>query len=166
MFFVEEDMEVRTNPMRLLDRMGIEYKVHDYSQTGAVSGMEVAEAMDEDPNLACKTLVTVGKSHKNHVFVLAVNRELDLKKAAASVGEKSVEMLHSKQLLSTTGYVHGGCSPMCIKKEMDVTLDSRSAENEMIYVSAGKIGFQLELRTADLIRAADMRTADISRDVQ
>ena len=159
-------MEVRTNPMRLLDRLGIDYKVHDYSKTDAIGGMEVARAMGEDPDLVCKTLVTVGKSRKNHVFVLAVNRELDLKKAAASVGEKSLEMIPSKNLLGTTGYVHGGCSPMCIKKEMDVVLDTPSSLNERIYVSAGKIGYQLELRTADLIRAAGMTTADISRDAQ
>ncbi len=149
--------------MRLLDRLGIPYQVHDYGDTGVIAGMDVASVLKEDPDEACKTLVTVGKSGRLHVFVVPVSRELDLKKAAASVEEKSVEMLPSKELLSKTGYVHGGCSPLCLKRDATVVLDSVPASHERIYVSAGKVGLQIELRTEDLIRAASMKVADISR---
>ena len=112
--------------------------------------MEVAEALDEDPGMVFKTLVTVGKSKTNYVFVVPVNKELNLKKAAHSVGEKSIEMIKQKELLPLTGYVHGGCSPIGMKKQFSTTID-RSAENYgRIIFSAGKIGYQVEVSLEDL----------------
>ena len=142
--------EEKTNVMRILDQKKIEYKSYNYLQTGAVNGMEVAEALDEDPGMVFKTLVTVGKSKTNYVFVVPVNKELNLKKAAHSVGEKSIEMIKQKALLPLTGYVHGGCSPIGMKKQFSTTID-RSAENYgRIIVSAGKIGYQVEVSLEDL----------------
>ena len=112
--------------------------------------MEVSEALDEDPGMVFKTLVTVGKSKTNYVFVVPVNKELNLKKAAHSVGEKSIEMIKQKELLPLTGYVHGGCSPIGMKKQFSTTID-RSAENYgRIIFSAGKIGYQVEVSLEDL----------------
>ena len=142
--------EEKTNVMRILDQKKIEYKSYNYLQTGAVNGMEVAEALDEDPGMVFKTLVTVGKSKTNYVFVVPVNKELNLKKAAHSVGEKSIEMIKQKELLPLTGYVHGGCSPIGMKKPLSTTID-RSAENYgRIIFSAGKIGYQVEVSLEDL----------------
>ena len=142
--------EEKTNVMRILDQKKIEYKSYNYLQTGAVNGMEVAEALDEDPGMVFKTLVTVGKSKTNYVFVVPVNKELNLKKAAHSVGEKSIEMIKQKELLPLTGYVHGGCSPIGMKKQFSTTID-RSAENYgRIIFSAGKIGYQVEVSLEDL----------------
>ena len=142
--------EEKTNVMRILDQKKIEYKSYNYLQTGAVNGMEVAEALDEDPGMVFKTLVTVGKSKTNYVFVVPVNKELNLKKAAHSVGEKSIEMIKQKELLPLTGYVHGGCSPIGMKKQFSTTID-RSAENHgRIIFSAGKIGYQVEVSLEDL----------------
>lgn len=140
----------KTNVMRILDQKKIEYKSYSYLQTGAVNGMEVAQALDEDPGMVFKTLVTVGKSKTNYVFVVPVNKELNLKKAAHSVGEKSIEMIKQKELLPLTGYVHGGCSPIGMKKQFSTTID-RSAENYgRIIFSAGKIGYQVEVSLEDL----------------
>ena len=142
--------EEKTNVMRILDQKKIEYKSYNYLQTGAVNGMEVAEVLDEDPGMVFKTLVTVGKSKTNYVFVVPVNKELNLKKAAHSVGEKSIEMIKQKELLPLTGYVHGGCSPIGMKKQFSTTID-RSAENYgRIIFSAGKIGYQVEVSLEDL----------------
>ena len=142
--------EEKTNVMRILDQKKIEYKSYNYLQTGAVNGMEVAEALDEDPGMVFKTLVTVGKSKTNYVFVVPVNKELNLKKAAHSVGEKSIEMIKQKELLPLTGYVHGGCSLIGMKKQFSTTID-RSAENYgRIIFSAGKIGYQVEVSLEDL----------------
>ena len=142
--------EEKTNVMRILNQRKVEYKSYNYLQTGAVNGMEVAEALDEDPGMVFKTLVTVGKSKTNYVFVVPVNKELNLKKAAHSVGEKSIEMIKQKELLPLTGYVHGGCSPIGMKKQFSTTID-RSAENYgRIIFSAGKIGYQVEVSLEDL----------------
>lgn len=106
----------KTNVMRILDQKKIKYKVHEYKDSGAVSGVEVAAALGQDPKRAFKTLVTIGKSGNHYVFMVPVAEELDLKKAAKSVGEKNIEMIKSKELLPLTGYIHGGCSPVGMKK--------------------------------------------------
>ena len=106
----------KTNVMRLLDQQGLPYAVHDYSHTDALSGAEVASVLGQDPERVFKTLVTVGRSGQHYVFVIPVLRELDLKKAAAASGEKSIAMVKSKELLPLTGYIHGGCSPIGMKK--------------------------------------------------
>ena len=140
----------KTNVMRILDQKKITYISHNYLDTGAVSGTEVAEALGEDPEMVFKTLVTVGKSKTNYVFVVPVNKELNLKKAAQSVGEKSIEMIKSKELLPLTGYIHGGCSPIGMKKQFRTVIDKSAAEKERIIFSGGKIGYQVEMMLKDL----------------
>ncbi len=140
----------KTNVMRILDQKKIEYKSYNYLQTGAVNGMEVAETLNEDPGMVFKTLVTVGKSKTNYVFVVPVNKELNLKKAAHSVGEKSIEMIKQKELLPLTGYIHGGCSPIGMKKQFATTIDSSAENYGRIIFSAGKIGYQVEVSLEDL----------------
>lgn len=140
----------KTNVMRILDQNKIEYKVHDYSNTNAISGVDVANVLNEDENLVYKTLVTIGKSNNYYVFLLPVNKELDLKKAALSVNEKSIDMVKSKELLQLTGYIHGGCSPIGMKKQFKTIIDNSILNNKTIYFSAGKIGYQIEINIKDL----------------
>lgn len=111
-------MEEKTNVMRILDQKKINYKSHYYGDSGAVSGLEVARVLGEDPSRVFKTLVTEGKSRNYYVFMIPVAEELDLKKSAKAVGEKSVEMVKSKELLPLTGYIHGGCSPIGMKNTL------------------------------------------------
>ena len=151
----------KTNVMRLLEQKGIPYTPHDYRASGAVGGTEVAAALDEDPARVFKTLVTVGASGGYYVFVIPVAEELDLKKAAKAVGEKSIAMLPQKELLPLTGYLHGGCSPIGMKKPFPTVLHQSAAEQESIYVSAGKVGFQVEVAPADLQKMLPMRLADV-----
>ena len=155
-------MEEKTNVMRLLEQKKIPYRAHNYTGTGAVSGTQVAQVLGEDPDRVYKTLVTTGKSKQHYVFVIPVAKELDLKKAAKAVGEKSIEMLKQKDLLPLTGYVHGGCSPMGMKKIFPTVLDSSAQEHDTICVSAGKIGFQVELSPADLGRLVPFTFADVT----
>ena len=151
----------KTNVMRLLEQKGIPYTPHDYRASGAVGGTEVAAALGEDPARVFKTLVTQGASGGHYVFVIPVAEELDLKKAAKAVGEKSIAMLPQKELLPLTGYLHGGCSPIGMKKPFPTVLHQSAAEQESIYVSAGKVGFQAELAPADLQKMLPMRLADV-----
>lgn len=151
----------KTNVMRLLEQKGIPYTPHDYRASGAVGGTEVAAALDEDPARVFKTLVTQGASGGHYVFVIPVAEELDLKKAAKAVGEKSIAMLPQKELLPLTGYLHGGCSPIGMKKPFPTVLHQSAAERESIYVSAGKVGFQVEVTPADLQKMLPMRLADV-----
>ena len=151
----------KTNVMRLLEQKGIPYTPHDYRASGAVGGTEVAAALDEDPARVFKTLVTQGASGGHYVFVIPVAEELDLKKAAKAVGEKSIAMLPQKELLPLTGYIHGGCSPIGMKKPFPTVLHQSAAERESIYVSAGKVGFQMEVAPADLQKMLPMRLADV-----
>ena len=120
--------KMKTNVMRLLDQKKIPYEEYVYESNGAISGLEVAQSLGQDPKKVFKTLVTIGKSKKNYVFVIPVGEELDLKKAAQAVGEKSIEMLKMKDLLPLTGYVHGGCSPIGMKKFFQTTVHT-SAQN-------------------------------------
>ena len=152
----------KTNVMRILDQKKIDYISHNYVDTGAVSGMEVAEALGEDPDMVFKTLVTVGKSKVNYVFVVPVNKELNLKKAAQSVGEKSIEMIKSKELLSLTGYIHGGCSPIGMKKQFATIIDKSAQEHEKIIFSGGKIGYQVGVRLEDLKKVICFQLEDVT----
>ena len=135
----------KTNVMRLLEQHKIAYQSHCYLDSGAVSGVDVATVLGQDPRRVFKTLVTVGKSGQHYVFVIPVQRELELKKAAAAAGEKSIAMLPSKQLLPLTGYIHGGCSPIGMKKPFPTFLDASAEGFPTILFSAGKIGYQVEL---------------------
>lgn len=151
----------KTNAMRIIEREGVEYKVHTYDG-GALSGVEVAAVLGEDVSRVYKTLVTVAQPNKYYVFVIPVAAELDLKKAAKAANEKSVEMLHQKQLLPTTGYIHGGCSPVGMKKLFPTFFDS-SAEGKIIFVSGGKVGMQVELSSSDLLRITNGKLAELTR---
>lgn len=143
-------MDYKTNVMRMLDQKKIPYKSYSYADTDAISGTEVAEVLGQNPAQVFKTLVTVSKANQYYVFVIPVEKELDLKRSAASVGEKSVRMLPAKELLSLTGYVHGGCSPIGMKKVFRTVVDETASEHETIIFSAGKIGYQVELSLEDL----------------
>lgn len=152
---------VKTNAIRMLDSKKIDYQVHDYSDTDALSGMEVATVLNQNPNRVFKTLVTIGKSNNYYVFLVPVNEELDLKKAALSVNEKSVSMVKSKDLLSLTGYIHGGCSPIGMKKTFKTTIHDTAANYETIIFSAGKIGYQIETSLDNLSKIIEFQIADI-----
>ncbi len=152
----------KTNVMRLLDAKHIAYESHFYTDTGAVAGMEVAAVLGENPDQVFKTLVTVGKSGRHFVFVVPVAKELDLKKAAESVGEKKIEMIREKELLPLTGYVHGGCSPVGMKKQFPTVIDASCRQQTTMMVSGGKIGCQVELAPQDLEKAIPYQTAEIS----
>ncbi len=155
-------MEDKTNVMRLLDQKKIKYQGHYYGDTDAISGMEVVEALGQNKECVFKTLVTVGKSKKNYVFVIPVAEELDLKKAAKAVGEKSIEMIKSKELLGLTGYIHGGCSPIGMKKFFRTTIHSSVHDIDTFCISAGKIGYQIELTVEDLAKVIKFETADLT----
>ena len=138
-------MENKTNVMRILDSKKIKYEMYDYSESDALSGTEVAQFLNQNPDTVFKTLVTAGKSGNHYVFMVPVCKELDLKKAAKSAGEKSIEMIKSKELLPLTGYIHGGCSPIGMKKQFKTFIDISAENYEKIIFSAGKIGYQVEL---------------------
>ena len=157
--------EFKTNVMRILDKAKITYKAHTYDHSdGAIDGAAVAEKMGQNPEQVFKTLVTKGAGRDYYVFVVPVLKELDLKRAAKSVGEKHVEMIHVKDINKVTGYIRGGCSPIGMKKQF-VTVFDKSAENiETIIVSAGKIGYQIELAPKDLIELVGAKTAESTAD--
>ena len=151
----------KTNALRLLDRMKIPYEAYTYPCEEFTDGGDVAKQLGLAPEDVCKTLVTVGKSGGHYVFVLPVNRELDRKKAASLVGEKSLEMLHVKDLLATTGYIRGGCTALGMKKQFPTVVEESLREKESIYVSGGKRGLQLKLAPGDLVRAASAMWGDV-----
>ena len=153
--------EVKTNVMRILEKQKIPYKHYCYEGTGAVNGVEVAAALNEDANRVFKTLVTVSKSRHYYVFMIPVAEELNLKKAAAAVKEKDVEMLKQKELLPLTGYIHGGCSPIGMKKQFPTVVHASAQDYETIIYSAGKVGYQVETSLADLQKIINCTTADI-----
>ncbi len=152
----------KTNVMRVLDSKKVKYKSYSYANTDALSGTEVASVLKQNPKQVFKTLVTVGKSNKNYVFVVPVEKELDLKKGATAVGEKKIEMIKSKELLALTGYIHGGCSPIGMKKFFTTVID-KSAENfDTIIFSAGKIGYQVEVSLNDLSKVIRFSLFDLT----
>ena len=154
-------MEEKTNVMRILEQKKIKYNSYSYASTQAISGMEVATALNQDPNCVFKTLVTVGTTRSNYVFLVPVNKELNLKKAAKSVNEKKVEMIKSKELLPLTGYIHGGCSPIGMKKQFKTVINTTAQNFEKIIFSAGKIGYQVEMSLENLQKVINFTLADI-----
>jgi Cys-tRNA(Pro)/Cys-tRNA(Cys) deacylase len=142
--------EQKTNVMRLLEQAKIPYENYCYADTDAVSGDDVAKALGENPNQVFKTLVTVGKSGQHYVFVIPVNCELNLKKGAKAVGDKSIEMIKQKELLPLTGYIHGGCSPIGMKKLFTTVINSTAKDFDTIIFSAGKVGYQVQVAPDDL----------------
>ncbi len=151
----------KTNALRELDTMGISYECTSYDCDGFMDGISVAAAIGKSCDETYKTLVTVGNSRSNYVFVIPADRELDLKKAAAAVGEKSVAMIHAKDITPTTGYVKGGCSPVGMKKAFRTVIHAAAADLPTITVSAGKLGMQMTLSPADLARACKAEFAEI-----
>ena len=154
--------EEKTNVMRLLDGRKIIYNSYCYADTDAISGTEVAAVLGQDPDHVFKTLVTVGASGRNYVFVIPVACELDLKKAAAAVREKNIVMIKSKELLPLTGYIHGGCSPIGMKKLFPTVVDSTAELFDTIVFSAGKIGYQVEMSPSDLAEMIPCSFADLT----
>ncbi len=153
--------EDKTNVMRILDGKKIPYESHSYKPDATMSGEEIAAILGEDPRKVFKTLVTQGRSGAYYVFVVPVGAELDLKKAAKASGEKSIGMIKQKELLALTGYVHGGCSPIGMKKQFPTFIHETAAGCEKVFVSAGKVGYQIEVAPADLIGIAGCTVADI-----
>lgn len=153
--------EEKTNVMRVLDSKKISYSSHSYEQDPTLTGEDIAAILGEDPEKVFKTLVTQGKSGQFYVFVVPVKEELNLKKAAKAAGEKSVAMIKQKELLPLTGYVHGGCSPIGMKKQFKTFIHKTAADHDIIFVSAGKVGFQVELAVNDLIKASGCIPGDI-----
>lgn len=153
----------KTNVMRLLDGKKIPYSSHSYTPDSNMTGEDIAALLNEPPGRVFKTLVTQGKSGTSHyVFIVPVNTELDLRKAAKAAGEKSVSMIKQKELLPLTGYIHGGCSPVGMKKQFPAFIHETALEFDTIFVSAGKVGYQIELSPKDLITVAGCRSADIA----
>ena len=151
----------KTNVMRILDQHSVAYNSFFYGDTDAVSGPDVAAVLNQDPDRVFKTLVTEGRSGQHYVFVIPVMRELSLKKAAAAAGEKSIAMVRSKELLPLTGYIHGGCSPIGMKKPFPTFLEQSAAHLDAILFSAGRIGFQVEVAPGDLVRLTPCQYADL-----
>ncbi|MDO5733212.1 MAG: Cys-tRNA(Pro) deacylase [Eubacteriales bacterium] len=140
----------KTNALRLLDRAGVEYQTHSYDADACEDGVEVAAAIGAPTERVFKTLVTRARSGQIYVFSIPVDANLNLKRAAALVSEKSLEMIHVRELLSTTGYIRGGCSPIGMKKRFPVAIDETALQYERIFLSAGQRGLQMELRASDL----------------
>ena len=151
----------KTNVMRLLEQKKAAYTSHYYGDTDAVSGADVAAVLGEDPARVYKTLVTVAGSGEHYVFLVPVDKELELKKAAKAVGEKSVAMIKTKELLPLTGYIHGGCSPVGMKKPLRTVIDASAAGFDTILFSAGKIGYQVETSLGELAKVIRFDLADI-----
>ena len=156
--------EEKTNVMRALEQKGVPYTPHTYPHGDgeAPDGVAVARSLGLDPARVFKTLVTRGASGGHYVFDIPVEATLDLKKAARAVGEKAVAMLPQRELLPLTGYVHGGCSPIGMKKQFPTVFHHSALDQETIFVSAGKIGFQVELSPADLMKLVRGTAADVT----
>ena len=152
----------KTNAMRLLDAKKIPYVCRTYAPDGSMTGEEIAALLGEDVKRVFKTLVTVGKSGGHYVFVIPVAAELDLKKAARAAGEKSVAMIKQKELLPLTGYIHGGCTSIGMKKPFPTFLHETASSYDTIFISAGRVGMQLELSPLDLAKAVDCTAADLT----
>lgn len=155
-------MDDKTNVIRILDKQKIKYKCYNYDNANAYSGTEVAQMINKPFEKVFKTLVLTSKSKRNYVFVVPVEKTLDLKKAAKIVGEKNVEMLPMKELLPLTGYVHGGCSPIGMKKFFRTIIDISAKCFEEIIFSAGKIGMQVEMSLTDLEKVIKVEYSDVT----
>ena len=156
--------ELKTNAMRMLDRMKIPYEYETYECEDFTDGIETADKLGYDHARVYKTLVTTGKSGEHYVFVIPIEAEIDFKKAAKAVGEKSLEMLHLKNLTKVTGYVRGGCTAIGMKKQFPTVIQKDAEELTQMHVSGGKLGMQLKLAPEDLKKAAKAQFADVIRD--
>ena len=152
----------KTNVGRILDQKKIEYGCYSYELDASLTGSQIARIVGVDPERMFKTLVTTSHSKQNYVFVVPVDKELDLKKAAKAVNEKSIEMVKMKDLLALTGYVHGGCSPIGMKKFFPTVIDSSAQKFDKIIFSAGKVGHQVEVSPTDLKKVIEFKFEDIT----
>jgi Cys-tRNA(Pro)/Cys-tRNA(Cys) deacylase len=154
----------KTNVMRLLDAKGIAYQAYSYhSSDGKIDGVSVAQKIGQPAEKVFKTLVAIGSSGDFYVFVIPVISELDLKKAARAAGEKSIEMCPAKELLKHTGYIHGGCSPVAMKRAFATYIDENAILLERMICSAGKIGWQIELEPDQLLHLVAGEYADLCK---
>lgn len=154
---------VKTNVMRILETAGLEFEAIFYESDGFADGVSVAQKLGQDVKTVFKTLVTENREHENFVFVIPVAEELDLKKCAASVSQKSLEMIHVKDITKVTGYIRGGCSPIGMKKQFVTVIDSTAGQLPFIIFSGGKRGVQIKMKPKDLAKLIDARFADIKR---
>lgn len=159
-----KEKEIKTNAMRMLDKLKLQYKVHTYECDEFIDGVHIAELLGGDCASCLKTLVTKGKSGNYYVFALPVDKELDMKKCARAVGEKSLEMVHVKDINAVTGYIRGGCTPIGMKRQYKTVIHSSAQDFEQIIVSGGKLGAQLELTPQDLAKACQAVFEDIIAD--
>lgn len=150
----KKEKEIKTNAMRILDRMNIKYTHESYECGEFVDGIQTAEKLGLPYEKVYKTLVTVGSDKQHYVFVIPIKRELNLKKAAKAVGVKSVAMIHVKEITQITGYVRGGCTAIGMKKQFRTVIDASAKLLEDMYVSGGKIGCQIHLSPEDLAKAS------------
>lgn len=157
----KKDKDIKTNAMRILDSKHISYTVNTYDCEDFIDGVHIARMLGQSENMSYKTLVTKGKSGGYFVFVLPVAKELDMKKAAKSVGEKSVEMVHVKDINTVTGYIRGGCSPLGMKKQFPTVVDESARELDTIIISGGRLGSQILLAPDDLVKACAGSFGDI-----
>ncbi len=153
---------IKTNAMRMLDKAKLSYETHEYENNGFTDGVTIAAKMGMDEKKVFKTLVTCAPSKNFYVFVIPVAKELNLKACAAAVGEKSVEMIHVKDITKITGYIRGGCSPIGMKKQFRTVMDESCLELETMVFSAGKIGYQIEMNPKDLIGLIGALTGKIT----
>lgn len=153
--------ETKTNAMRILDAAGVDHQIHVFEADGTMTGVEIAQMLGEEPEHVFKTLVTIGKSKEHYVFMVPVAEELDLKKAAKAAGEKSIEMVKSRELFDLTGYVHGGCSPLGMKKFFTTFIDETCILFDTILFSGGRIGTQIEMSFDDLASVIDITPVDL-----
>lgn len=154
---------MKTNVMRILDSKNIKYEFFEYEQNPKLSGNDIAKMLNENPEVTFKTLITQAKSKEYYAFLVPVNAELDLKKAAALVGEKNLEMIPQKDLLKVTGYVHGGCSPIGLKKDYQVSIDENCLNFDYIIFSGGHLGTQVKLKTNDFIDFVKPKIGNIKK---
>lgn len=159
-----KNKEVKTNAMRILDKLKIPYEHHTYECDEFISGIQIADKLELPHELVYKTLVTIGNSRNYYVFVIPIEREIDLKKAAREVGEKSLAMIPVKEINAVTGYIRGGCTAIGMKKQYPVRIQKEAQTLSKIIVSGGRIGSQLELKPEDLRRAADAEFTDVCVD--
>ena len=157
-------MAVKTNAMRYLDKLKVNYDVIEYPCKEAMDGIAVAKKLNADVNTVFKTLVTIAPSKNHYVFILPANKELDLKLCAKAVNEKSIAMIPMKDLLATTGYVRGGCSPFAMKKSFSTVIDESVLLVDKVYVSGGKLGVQLHIASNDLVIGTQALVTNITRE--
>lgn len=157
--------ELKTNAMRILDKNKIKYTINTYECDEFIDGITVAKNLNQDPDISFKTLVAVGKTGNYYVFVLPIARELNLKKCAKSVGEKSIELIHVKDINKITGYIRGGCTPLGMKKQYVTVIDNHAKNYDTIIISGGRIGAQIFLNPNDLAKVVKGKFDDILMEI-